>query len=68
MTDEWATPLWDVPSAKTQKPLGTGTTKDALKDEEIVLSFTVLQRSKLCKVGYMVASDEESFAIYLLGV
>lgn len=41
MTDEWATPLWDVPSAKAQKPLGTGTTKDALKDEEIVLSFTV---------------------------
>lgn len=62
MTDEWATPLWDVPSAKTQKPLGTGTTKDALKDEEIVLSFTVCcQRSKLCKVGYTVPSDEKSF-------
>jgi len=44
MTDEWATPLWDVPSAKSQKPLGTSTTKDALKDEQIVLSITVCVR------------------------
>lgn len=69
MTDEWATPLWDVSSAKSQKPLGTGKTKDALKDEEIVLSITVCcQRRKLCKVGYMVASHARSFAIIDLSI
>lgn len=31
MTDEWATLLWDVPPAKSEKPLGT----DITKDEEI---------------------------------